>query len=256
MTFRSQNGKPRAFNQKVGVTTLATVAAIAAFAPSAPAAECEGLACPSANIEAAAAHAPLAALTPAEVDATTASGFYDVGTRGEARTKQVAYIAAAGQWNDAPAELRERFGESLSATDRSERKIVIYGPGAIASHEAPKAKLTVGVPAESGVITPMAYSDCPSGWFCIFDGGSGTGDRYQWQSVGVWQGMGGAVNRASSMRNRRTGWSLLKRNDGRNYCARPISQDDSLANNGFNNNTSSTYNSASETQSSAWNCAN
>ena len=243
----------RGLTLKSGIAIAATIAATAAFVPSASAAPCAGLDCPDALVTTAAAHGPLAMLTPTEVEsATTVSGFYDVGTKGEAGTRQVAYIAAAGQWSAAPAEIRKRFGAELSSADRSSRKVVVYGDGAIASFESPESALTTG----GGTIAPMAYNDCPSGWFCIWDGGSGTGDRYQWQSVGVWQGMGGAVNRASSMRNRRSGWSLLKRNDGRNYCARPVSQDDSLSNNGFNNNTASTYNSASETQSSGWNCAN
>lgn len=248
--------KTRGRNLRYGLATAATIAAAAAFVPTASAADCVGLDCPGVNLQSVEAHGALPALTPAEVESTTASGFFDVGTKGEAGRRQVAYIASYGTWEAAPAEIRSKFASALSANDMATRKIVIAGPGTIATYQAPKSALSATAAATAATSSLAAYDGCNSGWFCVWDGGSGTGDRYQWADVGVWQGMGGGVNRASSMKNRRTGWSLLKRNDGRNYCARPISEDSSLSNNGFNNNTASTYNSASDTQSGAWNCAN
>lgn len=240
-----------------GFLAVAAVLATATFAPSAgaadqPLAPCEGLDCPGLALQVPATSSQTATLTPDALKTVQLSGFYDVGSAGPEQTRVVAYVAAAGQWDAAPPEIKALADNALSATDRASRKIVVYGPGALTVSETPATAAT------SDTVTPMSYDDCASGWFCVWDGGSGSGsgDRAQWQSVGVWQGMGGFVNRASSMRNNRSAWSLLKRSDGANYCAQPISRDDSLSNNGFNNNTASTYNSSSQTQSSGWSCAN
>jgi Peptidase inhibitor family I36 len=174
----------------------------------------------------------------------------------------VAYVVAAGQWDAAPVEIKQLpLAANLMPIEKSSKWMVIYGPNALADGPwAPQANASSArTTTRDGVKAhAAAASDCVSPWFCVFTDGSFGGTKCQWQSTGVWQSMAGtSCNLAgSSMVNRRTGWSLLKRTDGANYCAVPGSQDASLGSNGFNDNTYETYNSTATTKQSAWNCVN
>jgi hypothetical protein len=231
------------------LSAFAVAAAVAAFAPTAQAAPCLGLACPSAS--------SLLPAVPSAQDLTNvqASGYYSYGVGAQ---RAVAYVVARGQWASAPADIKALpLAAHLLPAETTSKWLVILGPDAMES--GPWAPEPAAVTARASVKAhAAAASDCVSPWFCVFTNGSFGGTKCQWQSTGVWQVMpSDCTLQASSMVNRRSAWSLLKRNtDNRNYCAVPNSQDSSLSNNGFNDNTYETYNSTSGTKLSGWDCAN
>ena len=243
---------------------LMTVTVAAIFSSTAYGATCQGLACPGVLPSESTAHdSQLPKVASAQdLAKVQASGFYAYGTTDARGAEAVAYVVAPGSWATAPDEIKELpLAEHLLPAETTSKWLVIYGPAEMQS--GPWAPQVSGVGLRDagslgGVVTPAAASDCTSPWFCVFTDSNFGGTKCQWQSTGVWQTMPTSCNlKASSMVNRRSAWSLLKRNsDNRNYCAVPNSQDSSLSNNGFNDNAYETYNSTSTTKLSAWNCTN
>lgn len=235
--------------------------AAASFASVASADQCLGLDCPGVTPPSSEAHDPSIPVVdqPRDLESKRASGFYDFGTKGAPETRAVAYVVAPGDWAATPSEIKQLpAAQTLTATERSRNTIVFYGPQAMTT--VPPATATAARYSKNKrpKARAAAFSDCPSGWFCLFDDYNGTGARGQWSSTGYWQNLidFGWQSRGTSMNNRRNGWTLLERYDGARYCAIPNSQDGSLANNGFNNNTTRVYLSTSTTKQSAWNCSN
>lgn len=234
-----------------------------ALAATASAKPCEGLACPGVLPAASAAHDPLLPTVPSAdaLSKVRTSGFYAYNTTAVDGERAVAYVVTPGDWSSAPAEIKDLpLAADLLAAERTTKWMVIFGPGTMESGPwTPAVSAASARTAKHHAPTAVtaAASDCVSPWFCVFTDASFGGTKCQWQDTGVWQSMPSSCNlAASSMVNRRGAWSLLKRTDGRNYCAVPNSQDSSLSNNGFNDNTYETYNSTSTTQQFGWNCAN
>jgi hypothetical protein len=247
------------------IVTTAILASAAQAAPLSPTVgACVGLDCPGILPATSAAHSlslPSVA-QPRDLETTRASGFYVVGAH---QQREVAYVAAPGRWAAAPAEIKQLpVGTALTPTEISSDAIVVYGPGSVVTVPPTASALSpAAVPSLAGpsVISPQSASSCPGGWFCLFDSTSFNGVMGKWQSTGSWQNLSatGWTNRARSMVNNRNAWTLLAKGDGgggARYCAKPNSQDASLASNGFDQNTASLYNSTSQTKESAWNCSN
>ncbi|HEX8095514.1 hypothetical protein [Jatrophihabitans sp.] len=173
----------------------------------------------------------------------TVSGYYAFNAPGLAGHRGVAYVSTPGTWADAPAAIKQLpVSQSLLPAERTSKWVVIYDPATM----------------ESGPWAPASTASatgCVAPWFCLYTGSSFSGYRCQWQSTGVWQPISGTscATSTQSMANPRSYWSLIRRGDGNNYCARPLSEDTSLADNGFSNSTY-TYNSTSTTAQSSWNC--
>ena len=250
---------------KKSLMVLGALLAVLALATTANASTCEGLACPSVSAGVVPDSTFLPILPDGVRDLTTlkVSGFYAFNTPGLVSERGVAYVVTPGTWDSAPTGIRSLpLANDLQPAERTSKWLVIYGPGVMesgpwlprsATATASKAKRRSGVNAIAAALT-----DCGSPWFCVWTGTNGSGTKCQWQSVGVWQSMSGTscYLNGESMANTRSAWSLIKRNDGRNYCAQPISSDSTLANNGFSNVTTDTYNSTATTKQSGWNCAN
>jgi hypothetical protein len=177
------------------------------------------------------------------------------------KLRAVAYVVAPGEWDAAPDEIKQlSAADAVNATERANNTIVFYGaqvvvsvppsPTASAARKRSKKKSTKAHAA--------SFSDCPSGWFCLFDDYNGTGAMGKWSDTGYWQNLANWNwdARGTSMNNRRNGYTLLERYDGAHYCAIPNSQDGSLENNGYNNNTLRVYLSTATTWHSGWNCTN
>lgn len=191
-------------------------------------------------------------------------------SNGQSKQRAVAYVVAPGDWDAVPAEIKRLpAADRLTASERARNTTVIYGAKTLVT--VPPAAATTAIASASratpnkkkkkktsAIVGAAAFSDCPSGWFCLFDSENGTGARGQWSSTGYWQNLidFGWQSRGSSMNNRRNAYTLLERYDGARYCAIPNSQDGSLSNNGFNNNTTRVYLSTSSTKQSAWGCSN
>jgi hypothetical protein len=192
------------------------------------------------------------------LEGVDASGFYRI-----ADEDVVVYAVAAGDWASAPAEIRQLpLGENLLASEKSSKWMVIYSGGAMMSGPWPAkaSAAATGRRKRSGRRAhAAAASDCASPWFCVFNNTNFSGNKCQWMDTLMWQSMGGCWHDAESMVNRRNAWSLIRRDpDDRKYCAVPNSLDATLANNGFSNNASETYNSTHSggNKLPGWNCAN
>lgn len=246
-------------NVLAGIAVLATTAALTS---SASADQCLGLDCPGVTPASSQAHALASAVeTPQDLERATTSGFYDFGTNGPERQRAIAYVIAGGTWDSAPPEVQQLpAAQSIPAGERDKNTIVIYGPRTVVS--VPPVSVASAARARAKrkphKARAAAFSDCPSGWFCLFDNTNGTGARGQWSSTGYWQHLAdfGWQSRGVSMNNRRNGWTLLQRYDGAHYCAVPNSQDGSLSNNGYYKNTTDVYLSTATTKHAAWNCTN
>jgi Peptidase inhibitor family I36 len=255
---------------KLLLATGSAVVAMSGFASIANAQPCLGLDCPGVTPPSSASHGLVSAVEePQDLESNYASGFYDFGSKGPEKTRAVAYVVAPGDWDSTPAEIKALpAAVSVPAAERARNTIVIYGAKVLVS-VPPTATTTTASAAQvharqanrkkkSLRAGAAAFSDCPSGWFCLFDDLNGTGARGQWSSTGYWQNLStyGWQARGSSMNNRRNAWTLLERYDGAHYCAIPNSQDGSLSNNGYNNNTTRVYLSVSTTKQSGWACTN
>lgn len=259
------------FKKRLAAVLGAGVAALS-FGASAQAAPCEGLACPNVLP---AGSVPPTLLLPQLPDAVSrdltklsVGGYYAYNTAGAASQQSVAYVVTPGAWDTAPAAVKGLV-DRLVPAERASKWLVIYGKGAMESgpwndgFSATAAGATKGGAGKTRgggkrKASAAALSDCFYPWFCVWTGTNGTGTKCQWQTVSVWQTMSGTScwMNGESMRNTRTAWSLIKRSDGRNYCAKPNSPDSTLSNNGFSNLTTDTYNSTSGNKLAAWNCAN
>ncbi|HMJ32930.1 MAG TPA: peptidase inhibitor family I36 protein [Baekduia sp.] len=244
------------------LSALAAIAVVTAMASTASASACQGLSCPGVLPDNSAAQNVLLPTVPnAEALANIrTSGYYAYNTPGSDGQRAVAYVVAPGEWATAPAEVKQLpLADDLIPVERASKWMVIFGPDAMMSGPwapQPTAAAARKTKHHGATAYAAAASDCVSPWFCVFTDGSFGGNKCQWQSTSVWQSLGSCNQLASSMVNRRSAWSLLKRNDGSNYCAVPGTQDASLSSNGFNDNTYETYNSTSTSKLSAWNCAN
>lgn len=243
---------------------LLAVSAIALGASGAQAASCEqGLACPGVLPNGSPAQSTFVPTldSASDLGKVASSGYYAYNSPGGASgidsQRVVAYVIRPGDWSSAPGEVTTLVDHLLPA-EKTTKWVAIFGNGAMMSWPWTTQATAARLVAQSGIKAhAAAASDCVSPWFCVFTDSNFGGNMCQWQSTGVWQTMPSSCNlAASSMVNRRGAWSLLKRTDGRNYCAVPNSQDAALSNNGFNDNTYETYNSTSTTKQSAWNCAN
>lgn len=240
----------------------ATAIAALTFASGASAGQCLGLDCPGTTQAFSAAQGPVTAVAkPQDLEKQRTSGFFDFGSNGPTRQRAIAYVVAPGEWGLAPDEIKQLpAADTVPASERAKNTIVFYGPRTLVSvppvvmgSAAKKRDKKKSVKARAA-----AFSDCPSNYFCLFDSTNGNGARGQWASVGVWQNLSafGWQGRARSMRNRRNAWSLLERVSGGRYCAVPNSQDGSLANNGYDQNTTRIYLSTATTKHAAWGCTN
>lgn len=241
------------FSSKRVTLLAASVLASAAFAPAAHAEQsCLGLDCPGVTPSTSGAHGPVPlASGPRDLASATASGFYDFGTNGPRKSRAVAFVATPGQWNAAPREIRSLPAAGyLTASDKANSTIVIYD-----------AKTVTATPAaaDSSFSSASVLSfSCTVNTFCLYDQTGGNGSHGTWGSVGVWQNLSdfGWQGRGRSMNNVRGGYTLLERSASARYCAIPNSQDGSLANNGYDQNTGRVYLSSSATRQAAWNCTN
>lgn len=243
------------------LTTVGALAVAAVFSSSAHAAPCGSLACPGVLPAGSPAQSAVLPQMPAELKdlpSVGGSGFYTYNTPGLDGQREVAYVVKPGDWGKTPDEIKKLVVAPLLGAEMTSKWLVFYGPGTMASGPWSGQATIARKISRSGVTAhAAAASDCHSPYFCIFTDSGFNGYKCQWADTGVWQNMSGNCNMsASSMVNTRGAWSLLKRTDGRNYCAVPGSQDSSLSNNGFNDNTYQTYNSTSTTKSTGWNCAN
>lgn len=254
--------------RKQVMSAAAVAVAVAVLAPAASADECLGLDCPGVTPLLSSAHGPVESKAARDLERERTSGFYDFGLQGPTKTRAVAYVVVPGEWGSMPDEIRQLPATgAVTPRERVENTIVFYGPGvvvsvppagrAVASRNASSKK-------KSRKARSAAFSDCVSGWFCLFDSENGQGAKGSWQtSIGSWQSLWdfGWGNRAESMNNRRNAWTLLSREPGgaggTRYCAQPNSQDGTFTNNGsYQNNAEGLYNSASSTFHSEWNCVN
>lgn len=248
------------------LTALGAIVAAMTLAATAHAAPCEGLACPNVLPAGSVPQSTFLPTLPGGVKDLTklsSSGYYTYNTPGVDSQRSVAYVVTPGTWVAAPAAIKQLpIGDHLLPAEVASKWLVIYGSGTMESgpwapeptaSAAQKTKRAGGVKAFAA-----AASDCVSPYFCAFTNTSFGGNKCQWASTGVWQSMSGTscYLNSESMVNTRSAWSLIKRNDGANYCAAPISQDASLSNNGFSNNSTDTYNSTATTKQSGWNCTN
>jgi hypothetical protein len=227
----------------------------------AQAAPCEGLTCPgvlpaSVAPSAAAILPALPAAGDRDLTRLGASGFYSYNTPGLDTQQSVAYVVTPGPWDAAPASVKGLV-TNLQPAERTSKWLVVYGNGEVDS--GPWAPAAAAARAQGPKArAAAALTACDSTYFCVYTNEDFGGTKCQWASTGVWQTMSGSscYLNGESMTNTRGAWSLIKRNDGANYCAQPTSSDRSLANNGFSNRTTDTYNSTSSTKQSGWNCVN
>jgi hypothetical protein len=246
------------------LTLAATSVAALSFASTASADGCLGLECPgdtSAKAPAAAQIQPLVPIaeSPRALESVTTSGYYDFGTNGPTHARAVAYVAVPGEWESAPAEVKALpASQTLTAPERATNRIVVFGPRVLVTVASPTATAAAKKDKTGPKARAAAAADCPSGYFCLFDGGTFTDGMGRWSDVGIWQNLSnwGWQGRGSSMVNRRNGYTLLERSDNARYCAIPNSEDANLGNNGYNNNTGRVYLSASTSRNSAWGCTN
>lgn len=167
----------------------------------------------------------------------------------------MGYVSDPGQWAQAPAAACEVVDKLLTADDRANRTILVYGPGSV-----------VTVPQETAVkaskkdpkATRLATDTCAGGAFCLCVDADYGGRKGTWADTSVWQTLSNwdFADKASSMSNNRGGWSLLENSTGGRYCAKPNSKDSTLVNNGYNNNTRRIYLSTATSKNSGWGCAN
>jgi hypothetical protein len=229
----------------------------------AQAAPCEGLACPGVLPVGAAPQA--SSVLPLLPDAGSrdltklgTSGFYSYNTPGLDTQQSEAYVVTPGGWDATPAAVKA-LAPNLLPAERTSKWLVIYANGSVDSGPwAPDAAAARASRARGPKAHTAALSDCVSPYFCVWTSTSFSGTKCQWSSTSTWQSMSGSscYLNGESMANTRSAWSLIKNSSSANYCAQPLSSDSNLANNGFSNNTTDTYNSTSSTRQSGWNCAN
>ena len=262
--MKMQSKHRRWLTALLALAAVSVVAVTTSALASTTSTPCDGLACPGVLPASSSAYDPSipSVSDPRDLSKQQTSGFYAYGDA--AGRRAVAYVVAPGSWATAPSEVKALpLANDLLPAEKTSKWVVIYGPGEMAS--GPWASTTSATIASVGKrksAGPKAHtaaaSDCVSPWFCVFTSTNFSGTKCQWQDTGIWQTMPtDCINNAESMVNRRNGWSLLKRtSDNANYCAQPNSQDSTLSNNGFSNNTYETYNSTSTAKLAAWNCAN
>jgi hypothetical protein len=173
---------------KLLVATCSAVLAVSMFASIASAQSCLGVDCPGVTPPSSASHGLVAAVDkPQDLERDHASGFYDFGTAGPDKTRAVAYVVAPGDWGSTPAEIRALpAAVSLPAAERARNTIVIYGAKVLVSVPPAAARMTMAAAARVHAkqakrkkqalrAGAAAFSDCPSGWFCLFDDANGSG---------------------------------------------------------------------------------
>lgn len=243
------------------LTSAVAMAVASTLAPSVMAqeAECLGLDCPGVTPANSKSRGIVESVeNPRSLESAKPSGFYDYGSRGTPKKRAIAYVVKPGEWDSVPREIKDlRAADFLSASERANNTTVFYGSGTITT--VPPVKSSAASTKKSRKARAAGWSACSySGSFCLFDDFNGNGARGQWFDTGYWQNLSafGWQGRARSMWNRRNGWTLLERVSGGRYCAVPNSQDGSLANNGYDRNTTRVYLSTATIKQSAWGCTN
>lgn len=271
------------------ILSVGSVIATFGLAASAGAAStCVGLACPGVLPAGSVPQGELPTLPAADdggrdLTQLKVAGYYAVDTPSLDARRSVVYVVTPGTWNTTPSVV-QGLVDHLVPAQRTTKWLVIFGKGAFESGPwAPDPAATSAASVERGMgkaarsggkakqrprgkvkqqggarAFAAGLSACSSPYFCVWTNTGYSGNQCQWQSVSVWQSMSGwsCYLNGESMANTRSAWSLIKRDDGRNYCAKPISTDSTLANNGFSNRTTDTYNSTAASKQSGWNCVN
>jgi hypothetical protein len=231
-------------------------------AGSAGAASCDaGLACQGILPASSAGMSPVLPTVagPRDLTNVSASGYYAFTKPiNDGGGRAVAYVVLPGTWSSVPSEIKQLpLADDLLPAEKTTKSLIIYGPGTMESWPwAPDAPAAAASTHKKVKAHTAAASDCTSPWFCLFNDPNFGDHKCQWQSTGSWQIAGGCYYAASSMVNRRGGYSLIERAYADHYCALPNSQDASLSNNGYNDNATETYLSTASTYHSEWACTN
>lgn len=221
---------------------------------------CVGLACEPASsphaVPEAQGIAPRVA-GPNELRQQRRPGFYEFGGGTLIGDTAVAYVVPMGRGDEAPpsVQLLPSY-QALASINAFERGTsVILGAGV--SEFTPRASAAASRKLRSGkrssrrraIARAAAYSDCPGGWFCIWEDRDYQDRMLKFQDTGYWQNLGnyGFNDNADSMANKRGGDSLLAEHTGGGgdrYCYDSYSAASNLG--GFGDDASSVYLSTSD----------
>jgi hypothetical protein len=201
----------------VALSWTASASAQIPLAPHSSSGDCRGLACVVTGQRLAvpeATSSPVARIGgPEQLRSQTRPGFYEYAWR-DLAAPVTAYVAPPGRIDEAPASVQALpiVGALRESRGAETGTLIVFGPDAASIEPSVTFATPVASASRASARIALGYSDCPAGYFCLWDfdnyGGAMFAIGY---TAGIWYDLGpdGWGNRANANRVRRSTDALL-----------------------------------------------